>query len=232
MPKKSKSIKVTDRRQKKAWLRKPKVSKYKIEDTELNKITLIVCEGQTEKLYFESFPVLGLTVQAVDLGGQTKLKLIESTADIIKNSDTDYDAIWCVFDMDVKKGEKEFADFDNAIEKAKVQDPVYEVAYSNDSFELWFYLHYNYTEQQHHRKYYYEELSKKWNINYIKEGKKYKFCTGIYNLLKNDANASQEEAIKRADKLYEEQKDLAYHKQNPISQVYKLVRFLNENLRA
>ena len=75
MPKKTKAVKVTDR--KKAWLRKPKVSKYKIETTELNKLVLIVCEGQTEKLYFESFPVLGLTVKIVDLGGQTKLKLVK-----------------------------------------------------------------------------------------------------------------------------------------------------------
>jgi hypothetical protein len=71
MPKKTKAIKVTDR--KKAWLKKVKPSAYEIETKETNKIILIVGEGQTEKLYFESFPVLTLTVEAVDLGGQSKL---------------------------------------------------------------------------------------------------------------------------------------------------------------
>ncbi|MFK7982754.1 MAG: RloB family protein, partial [Saprospiraceae bacterium] len=138
---------------------------------------------------------------------------------------------WCVFDMDVKKREKEFADYDNAIEKAKVQEPEYKVAYSNDAFELWFYLHYDYTEQQNHRKFYYDELSKKWNINYVKEGKKYAFCLEIYARLENDTNASQLDAIKRAEKLYKNQEDLPYHQQNPVTKIYELVEFLNQNLR-
>ena len=229
MPKKTKAIKKTDRN--KAWLKKRHVTKHKIETRDLNKTILIVCEGQTEKLYFEKFPVLGLTIEAVNLGGQSKLKMIESTTAIISNTEKNYDAIWCVFDMDVKKGEKEFADYDNAIEKAKVQEPEYKVAYSNDAFELWFYLHYAYTEQQNLRQFYYDELSKRWDINYVKDGKKYEFCLQIYELLQNDGDSSQKKAIKRAEKLYKNQQDLAYHKQNPITLVYILVEFLNDNLR-
>lgn len=157
--------------------------------------------------------------------------MIEITTEIIKESQKEYDEIWCVFDMDVNKGEKEFADFDNAIEKAKIQTPEYKVAYSNDAFELWFYLHYNYTEQQHLRKFYYDALSKHWSINYIKDGKKYDFCLETYHLLEKDPNASQQEAIKRAEKLYNKQKHLVYHKQNPITLVYHLVKLLNANLR-
>ena len=71
MPKKTKAIKFSDRRQQKAWLKKRNPTKYKIETTDLNKTILIVCEGQTEKLYFESFPVMSLTVEAINLGGQT-----------------------------------------------------------------------------------------------------------------------------------------------------------------
>lgn len=88
-----------------------------------------------------------------------------------------------------------------------------------------------YTEQQHLRKFYYDTLSKHWSINYIKDGKKYDFCLEIYNLLATDPNASQQEAIKRAEKLYKKQKHLVYHKQNPITLVYQLVEFLNANLR-
>ncbi|MCL6219695.1 RloB domain-containing protein [Zunongwangia pacifica] len=190
----------------------------------------MVSEGQTEKLYFEAFPVLTLTVEAVDLKGQSKLKLIESTASIIENSDTKYDEIWCVFDMDFKEGEKEFADFDNAITKGKLLG--YNIAYSNDSFELWFYLHFNYTEQKHNRTFYYKFLGEKWNLNYEKDGKTYRFCKTIYSKLENDKRASQPDAIERADKLFKKQSDLPFHQQNPVTLVYKLVKYLNDNKRA
>lgn len=227
MPKKTKFTKITDR--KKAWYRKPSISKYIIEEVETNKTILIVCEGQTEKLYFESFPVLGLTVEAIDLQGQTKRKLVEITIAIKDSSGIDYDDVWCVFDMDVNSKEKEFADFDNAIESGIAND--LEIAYSNDVFELWFYLHYNYTEAQQHRTFYYKELGKQWNLNYEREGKKRAFCREIYSKLEKDEKASQEKAIKRAKKLYEKQKDLVYHQQNPITKVYELVEYLNENSR-
>lgn len=227
MPKKTKAIKNTD--EGKAWNRKSKPTTYKVDTIPINKSILIVCEGQTEKLYFESFPVLGLKVEALDLGGQSKTKLVETTEKIIENSEFDYDEIWCVFDMDYKNGENEFADFDNAINKAKQLG--YKVAYSNDSFELWFYLHYNKIEAQHLRTFYYEQLSEKWDINYERDGKKYAFCLKTYNLLLTDSNSSQEKAIKNAEELYEQQKHLAYHLQNPVTTVFQLVNVLNENLR-
>lgn len=229
MPKKTRAIKQTDIRSQKPWLKKVDASLYQIEIKEKNKTILIVGEGQTEKLYFESFPVLALTVEAIDLKGQSKLKLIESTQIIIENSTTEYDEVWCVFDMDYKKGEKEFSDFDNAIEKGKSLG--YKIAYSNDSFELWFYLHYNYTEQKKHRKFYYKSLGEKWNLNYEKDGKSYKFCKSIYSKIEKDNEASQEKAIERAENLFKVQSDLPFHKQNPITLVYELVKYLNANKR-
>jgi hypothetical protein len=229
MPKKSKSIKITDIKGKKPWLKKVNASLYIVESIEPNKTILIVGEGQTEKIYFESFPVLTLTVEAIDLKGQSKLKLIESTTSIIKNSETVYDEVWCVFDMDVKQKEKEFSDFDNAITKGESLG--YNIAYSNDSFELWFYLHFNYTEQKNHRTFYYKFLGKHWNLNYEKDGKTYDFCTEIYSKLENDKDSSQEKAIERAEKLFNSQSNLPFHQQNPISLVYKLVNYLNKNKR-
>lgn len=229
MPKKTKTIKFGDIKQKKAWLKKVNPSLYEIETKNVNQTILIVGEGQTEKLYFESFPVLTLTVKTINLEGQSKLKLIEATEDIINSSDTKFDFIWCVFDMDVNQGEKEFSDFDNAIESGNAKG--YKIAYSNDCFELWFYLHYNYIDQNKNRTFYYEYLSKIWNCNYEKDGKKYAFCQEIYYLLENDKNASQEKAIERAKTLFENQKELVYHLQNPITLVYELVEFLNKNCR-
>ena len=167
MPKSTKAIKATDKN--KAWNKKTQPSGYKIETIPINKTILIVCEGQTEKLYFESFPVLGLKIKAIDLKGQAKLKLVESTKEIVENTKEEYNVIWCVFDMDVKRGADEFADFDNAISKALLLG--YKVAYSNDAFELWFHLHFNLTDSQHLRSFYYKELGKRFGINYVKDGK-------------------------------------------------------------
>jgi hypothetical protein len=227
MPKKTKATKITDSN--KAWNKKSKSSSYRIETIQINKTILIVCEGQTEELYFQSFPVLGMKVTAINLGGQSKLKLVEKTKEIIKNSDEEYDETWCVFDMDVKHGETEYSDFDNSINKAKQLG--YKVAYSNDSFELWFYLHYNYIEAQNLRGFYYQELSKVFGISYEKDGKKYDFCLNLYKTLIENTSSSQDSAIERAKKLYEKFKHLPYHKQNPLTTVFKLVVELNKNLR-
>ena len=116
MPKSTRAIKVTD--QNKAWNRKTTPSNYRIDTIPIKKTFLIVCEGQTEKCYFESFPVLSIEIECIDLKGQSKLKLIKSTKSIIEHSYKEFDEVWCVFDMDIKRGEKEFADFDNAIHEA------------------------------------------------------------------------------------------------------------------
>lgn len=225
MPKKTKARKVTD--SEKAWNRKPKTTGYRVASIPMNKTILIVCEGQTEKLYFEGFPVLGLRIRAVDLGGQSKLKLVETTGLILREED--YDEVWCVFDMDVKRGADEFSDFDNAIHRASGLG--YKVAYSNDAFELWFYLHFDYTDAENLRIFYYGELSKKFGLNYEKEGKRYDFCLKVYGLLNGLENSSQSKAIERARSLFAEKSDLPYHQQNPVTKVFELVEELNRNLR-
>lgn len=229
MPKKTKAIKKTDIKGNKPWLKKVNSSTYKVDSRETNKVILIVCEGQTEKLYFESFPVLTLDVTAVDLKGQSKLALIEATNNILKIEPGKYDAVWCVFDMDVRQGAKEFADFDNAIHQGVASN--LNIAYSNDSFELWFYLHYQYSEQKNLRTFYYQFLSDEWNMNYVKEGKKRSHCLEIYEKLIENSQSSQDFAIKNAKKLFNKHKHLPYHQQNPVTTVYQLVEFLNRNLR-
>ena len=227
MPKNTRAIKVTDKD--KAWNKKPKPSIYRIDTIPINKTILITCEGQTEKLYFKSFPVLGVKVEAIDLKGQSKLRLVESTQKIIESSDNEYDEIWCVFDMDVKREADEFADFDNAINKALVLN--YKVAYSNDAFELWFYLHYGFSDVQNSRTFYYKELSKRFGLNYVKNGKKHGFCLKLYSLLESDKNSSQQKAIDRAKQLFEYKQTLPYHQQNPVTKVYVLVEELNKCFR-
>lgn len=161
--------------------------------------------------------------------GQSKQKLIESTKEIIGNTKEDYNEVWCVFDMDVKRGKDEFADFDNAIFRALQLG--YKTAYSNDAFELWFYLHYSFSDVQNLRTFYYDELGKRFGLNYMKDGKKYHFCLKVYRTLSSDPNSSQQKAIDRARRLYEDQQELPFHQQNPVTKVYELVMELNDNLR-
>lgn len=163
---------------------------------------MIVCEGQTEELYFKSFPVLGVRVDAVNLKGQSKLKMVESTQEILDSTAVAYDEIWCVFDMDVRRGEDEYSDFDNAIHQAESLG--FKVAYSNDAFELWFYLHFEYTDAKNLRTFYYEELGKRLGLNYEKDGKRYDFCQKVYKLLEVHEQSSQSKALKRASLLYKE----------------------------
>ena len=222
MPKTKTYTKKSD--QGKAWNRS-KGSGYKVSKIETRETVLIVCEGQTEKVYFESFPIRTLTVNVVDLGGQSKTKLVEKAKELNKKQACK--TVWCVFDMDVNRGADEFQSFDNAIMIA--QQMKYEVAYSNDAFELWFYLHYQYTDQANHRTFYYDELSKYWNLNYQKDGKCLGFCTQLYKILETDNRASQAEAIKRAEKLHTSYTQEAPHEQNPVTTVYKLVQYLNEH---
>jgi hypothetical protein len=229
MPKSTKSIKISDK--KKPWNKKPFTSIYNINSKPLKKTILIVCEGQTEKEYFKSFPVITeYEVECFDTKGESKLKLVESIKKIKSNFNKKFDEIWCVFDMDVKSGEKEFTDFDNSILKAKKLG--YKVAYSNDSFELWFYLHFYFTDAQNLRTFYYKELGKIFGINYIDEGKKNDFCKKIYKLLNSLEFSSQVKAIERAKLLFENQEHFTFHKQNPVTKVYELVEELNRNLKS
>lgn len=213
----------------KPWEKK-KRSLYRIEAFSPNKTILIVCEGQTEAEYFKSFDVVSISIVCQDSGGRTKRQLVEYCEKVIRHKKITFDEIWCVFDMDIKEGEAELADFDNAIKSAK--EKKYKIAYSNDAFELWFYLHFSYTDLQHLRTFYYEQLSSFFGYNYEKFGKKLDNCKKNYSRLLAHTLASQKNAIKNAEKLHLNQKHLPYSRQNPVTTVYELVTELNKYLRG
>lgn len=215
------------------WDRKKTSTPYRTSFFEQNKSILIVCEGQTEAEYFASFDVVQLRVICEDSKGRTKRQLVEycerKIGEYKKKAQT-FDECWCVFDMDVKRGQDQFADYDTAIDSAHAKG--YKVAYSNDAFEIWFYLHYYYTDQQNHRTFYYDQLSKLWGINYEKKGKAKEFCKAVYDKLNSDKNADQQKAIRHAEKLCERNGHLPYSQRNPVTTVHLLVQVLNEHLRG
>jgi hypothetical protein len=221
-----KPIKKTD--QFSSWNKKAAVSPYVTSRKNIAKRYLIVCEGQTEEVYFRSFPIANITVTTKSVG-RTKSSLVKHAHKLAKEDN--YDEIWCVFDMDVNYADQQNQrdDFNNAIQQCQNTKKT-KVAYSNDCFELWFYLHFAYTDQQNHRKFYYKKLREFWGINYEEKGKELDFCISIYSKLQ-EANCSQEEAIKRADKLFNSKTDDLPSDQNPVTTVYELVKELNKYLK-
>jgi hypothetical protein len=227
MPRKSRSIKITDQKGDKPWLRKPMPHAYAVNSRIKNKTFLIVCEGQTEEVYFKSFPVLTATIQSVQTGS-SNMALVDA-ADHYRRMGS-YDEVWCVFDFDVDlmiQGQGE--DFNRAIRKAMERG--YNCAYSNDAFELWFVLHYQYLDQQQHRQFFYQLLSNHWGINYSREGKTYAFSKTIYRLLSSDPKSSQQTAIANARRLLALHDGKPCHLQNPVTTVFLLVERLNEHCR-
>jgi RloB-like protein len=227
MPKNTKTLKVTDLKGNKPWLKKVSTYKYSIETIEKKKRFLIVCEGQTEELYFKSFPVLAADIKPVHQGC-SKSSLVDCVFSYLEGES--YDEIWCVFDMDYKADVNgQYEDFDKAIQTA--HNAGYKCAYSNDAFELWFVLHYQFLDQQQLRSFFFKTLSKYWNVNYEKHGKRRTFAMSIYKRLSDDVNASQTFAVENARKLFETQSKKIYHLQNPVTTVFLLVEELNLHLR-
>lgn len=216
------------------WDRKKTSTPYRKAVFSQNRNILIVCEGQTEALYFESFDVVQLQVVCEDTKGLTKRQLVEWASEKVKEyknkEHREFDEVWCVFDMDIKRGKDQYADYDGAISSAHAKG--YKVAHSNDAFELWFYLHYQFTDQANHRTFYYDKLSKQWSINYEKNGKARAFCMTNYDRLQTDSKADQQKAIQRAEKLCDNNTHLPYSQRNPVTTVHLLVRVLNEHLRG
>lgn len=116
---------------------------------------LIVSEGKkTEPLYFDGLAnyINQKYGNSVDVEkpiittkgeGKCTVSLVEATAKIVSRAAIMYSQVWVVFDKD------DFCDFDKAIELARARG--YRAAWSNQSFEYWIYLHFNYSDSALHR---------------------------------------------------------------------------------
>ncbi|TVR42343.1 MAG: RloB domain-containing protein [Cryomorphaceae bacterium] len=228
MPKKTKAIKKTNEGQ--AWARRKMESKpYRVESREIQKSFVIICEGKnTEPAYFRSFKLGNAEVKTFGIG-MSKTVLVQHAIAIKESYGDDYE-YWVVFDMDIKPGQlsNQKEDVNKAVEIAEGND-IY-VAFSNDAFELWFILHYEYLTSQITRNEMYKKLSSKWDCNYVKSGKRPSFCAKIYQRLQSDPKASQKDAIKNAKKLERLHNKEQFADKNPYTSVYLLVQELNHYL--
>ena len=178
---------------------------------------LIVCEGEkTETNYFDAFPRTSFMLKIIGKGYNTK-SLVELTRREVLEAKRDklqFFQVWCVFDRDSHKG-----DFNTAIKMADASG--FRVAYSNESFEVWFLLHFEYLHSGIDRKTYNDKLSKYLGIEYKKN------IIDMYDRLKS----CQQEAIKRAKQLLNEYDSSNPAKNIPSTTVHLLVEELN-NLNA
>jgi hypothetical protein len=218
----------------KAWKQRQMTDKRHLGNREIHNLFHIYCEGEnTEPEYFKSFPVTTETkVEAIGLG-RSKTALVEKAIELfggdgLLKRQANYDPdrqLWVVFDYDYRGDVNEAADFNNAISLALSKG--IRVAYSNDSFELWLVLHYQYQSAAVTRYDYYRILSEKLNYNYEEEGKTKAYAQCLYNIFLKD----QPKAIVNAHRLYEEKKDETFSNQNPCTTVFQLVMELDKCIR-
>ena len=177
---------------------------------------LIVCEGEkTEPNYFKCFPQNPLVFDDIDIQGTgfNTVSLVRETIRLKAKADRDskpFIEVWCVFDKDSFTAQ----DFTEAIRLAGVNG--IKCAYSIEAFELWYLLHFNYCDSALSRTQYKGMLSEQLGKTYTKNSPE------MYKLLE----AKQKTAIKNAKRLYESQKALPCHQQNPVTTVFRLVEKL------
>ena len=129
------------------------------------------------------------------------------------NMGKSFDYCWVVFDKD------DYQDFDESISYA--ENNGFNVAYSNESFELWFLLHFSLFVNPVARGNYARLLSKYLGIPYTKQSG---FAKKLYQILK----PLESKAIKNAETLMVGHNGMKPSEANPSTTVHKLVSSLNE----
>jgi hypothetical protein len=200
----------------KAWQRR-KDYRRRVDTRFIRDRILILCEGKkTEPNYFRKFPVdIDLVEMKVKGMGANTLSLVEEAIRLGQAAADDgqpYNQIWCVFDRDSFPA----GNFNRAFQLAA--ENRIRIAYSNQCFELWYLLHYNFNDAAINRSEYGRRLSK-----YI--GRKYrKNDEIIYDLLKG----KQADAIRNAKTLLNRYHPCNPEKDDPSTTVHVLVETLNE----
>ena len=200
----------------KPWEQKP--SGRRPAETRERRRVLIVCEdSKSSRFYFESFPIDAKRAEVLALGtGMNTDSLVEEAIRLKKQAVKDcqpYNEVWCVFDRDSFP----LGNYTRAFELARGSG--IKVAWANEAFELWYLLHFNYHDTGISRGDYKTKLRP--NLEYDKADET------IYEKVKT----FQVTALRNARKLERYWNDLRERfpeRQNPSTNVHKLVEFLNE----
>lgn len=186
----------------------------------------IACEGEkTEVNYFKSLintmsHVIELDKDYIQGFGRSTKALLkkadEEKKKLEKNNSFKFDSAWIVFDKDNFDPDL----FNAAINESKNKE--FKSAWTNEAFELWYLLHFNYVDTGVSRDQYGQKLTNIINRKGV-EGFKYKKNDkNIHGLLQKYGN--EEQAIKYAKKLRQKFDDQKYADHNPCTWVDELVK--------
>ncbi len=191
---------------------------------------LIVSEGtKTEPFYFNglanyinelyksnSIQTEQPTIQTCGEGKNT-VSLVNEASRIVARSPIMYEQVWVVFDKD------DFKQFDEAIELA--ENKGFRVGWSNQSFEYWIYLHFNYSDSALHRSLWCEKLDEIFKSRKISDEGYEKNLPNIFDIATK--KGSLKHAISNAIRIERSYDDKTLSsKKDPCTTVYKLIKEL------
>ena len=142
-----------------------------------------------------------------------------------KNLNRIYDHVWAVYDRDSFPDE----DFNNSIFKGKAKN--IKCAWSNEAFELWYVLHFQYRNTGMSREDYKKCIESEINKRISSQKKK----TPKFTYKKNDPNmynilqeyGDEKQAIAWAKMLDNTHNNSKYSTHDPCTKVYELIEKLN-----
>ncbi len=183
----------------------------------LRRYYLIVCEGEkTEPFYFEGLKrdlppgVLQVTEIEIAGTGDNTLNLVQKARTRKKEREQQtglpVDCLWVVFDRDAFPSQH----FNKAIELCEHEG--IGCAWSNEAFELWYLLHFQYFDARIDRRQYLEMLTGHLRKQMGQDFRYEKNNPDFYRLLKTYGNLEQAIAhASRLSALYEDRRDFADH---------------------
>lgn len=206
---------------KKAQIQEKLDKKRKVATRNVSVSFLIVCEGtRTEPNYFKALikdrysDIREVTIEGK---GQGTVSLIKEAIAIREKSDKEFDRVWAVFDKD------DFLDFNDAIKLAKKNQIL--CAWSNESFELWYYLHFQYLDTGISRTQYIEKIEREIQNRTNNSSFRYeKKSPTTFGLLQSIGDESM--AIKHAQRLKACFTGTDYASHKPCTTVDELVEEL------
>ena len=186
-------------------------------ETRPTRKVLILCEDQkTAPYYFRKFPFdpTDVLIEVIGTGINT-LGLVQEAVRRKEEAESRGDrfiAVWCVFDRDDFPAQN-FNEAFNIAQRNNVR-----IAYANQCFELWYWLHFDLQQTSVSRDEYEVGLSERLKREY------HKADLTLYSELKS----YQRDAIRNSKKLLSFYSPRNPERDDPSTTVHALVEYLNE----
>ena len=195
---------------------------------------LIVSEGEkTEPLYFEGlanyindkYAAGNRSRPIIQTSGEGKctVSLVNEAERIVSRAKIMYSQVWVVFDKD------DFDDFDEAVDLCEKKG--FKSAWSNQSFEYWIFLHFQFSDSDLHRDAWCNKLDEIFKNNNIPNGYE-KNNPQIFDIV--TSKGSLKAAVSNANRIEESHSQKGIEnpsKRKPGTTVHHLIAELKEYLK-